>query len=169
MEGVLTNTSLESIDLSHNNIRNRGAQSIAKVLKKNEILTELFLANNNIRFTGIKHIANSISKSNSIQKLQIQSNLFGEEGVHVILGAVLENKSLVDVCLRSFDYFNYDDAAYCMRLEGTLAETLERNRVLRFASRKFFLCAYTKRACKNGGYILDHGILCSILFPMISH
>jgi Ran GTPase-activating protein (RanGAP) involved in mRNA processing and transport len=165
MEGVLYSSSLESLDLSGNSIGNSGAQSIANVLKTNEILRELDISANKIKLTGIRRIAESIRMSESIEKLALHSNLFNEEGIKVIVDALIENTSLIRLKLK-LGSFSHIDLERLLLFKKSIAEEQERNSVLRKALRKFLLCACIK-SCQRGEYILDQNILRSILFPMI--
>jgi hypothetical protein len=138
------NTSLESIDLSYNQIRNRGAKSIAKVIKRSESLRDLSLAGNEIRLAGIKSIASAVSKSEAIEYLQIHSNPLCEaaQGFYVIREAVLENNTLINVFLGSFPSENEE---YRDQYQDTMAEKLKSNHVLREKKRKYLQSVRLKK------------------------
>lgn len=68
---------LRKLVLNKNGVSNDGAQYLADMLKKNQVLTELWLSNNEIGNDGVKHFADVLINHNRTLKLLVLSfNVF---------------------------------------------------------------------------------------------
>jgi len=85
------NNSLNSLDLSHNNIRNNGVEKLAQLTCLTE-LTSLKLRHNNIFNNGATIIANKLLKF--LTSIDLSHNMIGSEGVTSLAAAMSELKEL---------------------------------------------------------------------------
>ncbi|KAJ3320490.1 hypothetical protein HDV06_005219 [Boothiomyces sp. JEL0866] len=92
---------LVSVNLGYNNIRSRGAISIANSLTWNPAVEVLNLENNSICTYGAKALAKSLMGNKKLQSLNLEANVFGDVGTRLFSEALLENKTLSELNLRS--------------------------------------------------------------------
>ena len=95
MTGVINNTSIIHLDLSHNQIGNHGARYVSKILDGDKsILKHLDLSNNKISSEGGKYLARSIRSGGKLRQLNLRLNKLGDEGCSLIIEGLLDNPYL---------------------------------------------------------------------------
>ena len=106
------NTSLTSLDLSWNSIRNRGASSLSEALRVNTSLTSLDLSENSIGVEGASSLSEALRVNTSLISLDLSKNSIGDEGASSLSKALRVNTSLTSLDLR----YNYirDEGASCL-------------------------------------------------------
>ncbi|KAJ3310023.1 hypothetical protein HDV04_005463 [Boothiomyces sp. JEL0838] len=92
---------LENVNLGYNNIRSRGAISVANALTWNPPVETLNLENNSICAYGAKALAKSLMGNKKLQSLNLEANVFGDVGTRLFSEALLENKTLCELNLKS--------------------------------------------------------------------
>ena len=92
-----SNTMLQKVNLSQNDISDNGICFIYNYLKINNKLCELDLSRNNITDKGAKRLAKAFQVNNVLQKLNISKNWISKEGVMKILEACAINKTLQEL------------------------------------------------------------------------
>ena len=81
------NSTLQSLDLSFNNLGETGGQAIAEALKLNSTLQTLNLYGNKLGETGGQAIAEALKVNSTLQTLNLQDNNLGETGGQAIAEA----------------------------------------------------------------------------------
>ena len=105
-KGMLKNKSISSLRLGYNNIKARGAKSIAKILRSNKTLTELCLSANKM---GTKYYERPVKKPISTHlrsvATQMMPHVYTTEGTAAIVSAMEENcvLSLLDLSMNHID------------------------------------------------------------------
>ncbi|KAM5165545.1 dynein regulatory complex subunit 5 [Mantella aurantiaca] len=97
---LLDHPSLVHLDLSHNQISDRGARAIGKLLNQSR-LQILNLCNNNLCPHGAQAIAHALSKNSTLSTLNLRLNHMGDEGGQALCNALLHNSTLVSLHLGS--------------------------------------------------------------------
>jgi len=94
----LSNTALESIDLSNCLLGMLGTKRISTVLKKNKILRELNLSGNQVRTQEAKFIADALKQNEVLKVLNLSNTELDTSGVEQILNVLLDfNKTLEEI------------------------------------------------------------------------
>ncbi|XP_073421020.1 dynein regulatory complex subunit 5 [Dendrobates tinctorius] len=93
IRSLLNHPSLVHLNLSHNQISDRGARAIGKLLNQSQLQT-LNLCNNDIRPHGAQAVAHALTKNSSLQILDLRLNHIGDEGGQALCNALLQNRSL---------------------------------------------------------------------------
>ena len=93
-EAIGKNTSLQELNISHNNLQDDGSMLIAEQLKFNETLQCLNISANRITNIGAVHIAEALYVCTSLHELNISKNRITYEGVVVLLDYTEVNKTL---------------------------------------------------------------------------
>nr|KAJ3420832.1 T-complex-associated testis-expressed protein 1 [Polyrhizophydium stewartii] len=97
---LLSNTSLVSLDLSHNKIGDSGARGLAKVLAApTTALRHLRLSNNKIGQAGAQNIGKALGVNKSLVSLDLRLNHLGDGGGHAMCAALARNKHLQEIDL----------------------------------------------------------------------
>ncbi|CAE7566212.1 NLRC3 [Symbiodinium sp. KB8] len=73
-EALKTNSTLTSISLESNDIRDEGAEAIAEALKTNSTLTSINLEDNEIGLEGAEALAKALNSNTAVCKIQLWSN-----------------------------------------------------------------------------------------------
>ena len=73
-KGLLHNTSLERLDISHNKLGMKGSEALGKLLSYNKSLTELNLWWCDIPQAGLKELARGLFQNTTLQTLKLQSS-----------------------------------------------------------------------------------------------
>ena len=94
------NTSISSLYLRCNSIRDEGANSLAQTLGENASLTSLDLGHNLIGAEGVNSLAQALRVNTSLSSLAMSFNSIGDEGAHSLAQALRENISLSSLDLR---------------------------------------------------------------------
>ena len=80
------NSTLERLDLSSNNISDAGATALAQALHHNSTLKELDLSHNNISDVGATDLAQALRHNSTLRKLELYHNDgIGEEGTRQLV------------------------------------------------------------------------------------
>ncbi|XP_071995904.1 dynein regulatory complex subunit 5 isoform X2 [Engystomops pustulosus] len=93
IRSLLDHPSLVHLDLSHNQISDRGARAVWKLINQSQ-LRILNLCNNNIRPHGAQAIAHALTKNTTLQILNLRLNHIEDEGGTALCNALLQNTSL---------------------------------------------------------------------------
>ncbi|XP_075705033.1 dynein regulatory complex subunit 5 [Rhinoderma darwinii] len=93
IRSLLHHPTLVHLDLSHNQICDRGARAVGKLLNQSQ-LQILNLCNNKIRAPGAQAIAHALTKNNTLRILNLRLNHMGDEGGQALCNALLQNTSL---------------------------------------------------------------------------
>ncbi len=88
------NTTLMTLDISLNKIREEGARAIGEALKENTTLTELSLSDNFIGSAGVVSIAEALKENSTLTTLDLWNNGVGDIGFHFLAGALEVNTAL---------------------------------------------------------------------------
>ena len=95
------NTSLTSLDLSHNSIHAEEAHSLSEALRVNTSLTSLDLSWNAIGDEGAHCLSEAIRVNTSLTSLNLFQNSIGDKGAHSVSEALRVNTSLTSLKLSS--------------------------------------------------------------------
>lgn len=88
-ELMSNNVGLLSLDLSHNDIGERGGLSLEQLLRgKNCALTVLNLSQNHLGDMGAHYLASALSHNNNLTELTLCENKIGDKGVLELVDAV---------------------------------------------------------------------------------
>ena len=99
-EAILVNTTLQKLDISHNNLSDDGVINISECLKSNRT-QDLDLSVNRITNRGAIRIAEAICVNTTLQRLSISHNNISDDGVIVISDSLKKNNSLKECYLSS--------------------------------------------------------------------
>jgi hypothetical protein len=101
MTGLIRNSTVTYLDLSHNRISNHGARLLSKLLDKNSILISLVLIDNQIHSEGGRYFARALRDNKALLQLNLRLNHLGDDGCRLLLEGVQENVTLIDINLAS--------------------------------------------------------------------
>ncbi len=87
------NNTLTDLDLSHNKIRDLGAQYLSECLKENRTLTSLYIRYNEIGDRGAEALYNSLKKNTTLTLLGICHNDISDRLIKKIEREITENIS----------------------------------------------------------------------------
>eukprot|EP00468_Gymnochlora_sp_CCMP2014_P006053 CAMPEP_0167761086 /NCGR_PEP_ID=MMETSP0110_2-20121227/11961_1 /TAXON_ID=629695 /ORGANISM="Gymnochlora sp., Strain CCMP2014" /LENGTH=554 /DNA_ID=CAMNT_0007647699 /DNA_START=385 /DNA_END=2049 /DNA_ORIENTATION=+ len=93
-------SSLESLNLSCNQLRTEGCQLIMEALRFNTSLKSLELCGNEIMETGATFIARALSNNHTLRVLKLPWNRLKEKGFQSILSGLGKNNTLEELDLR---------------------------------------------------------------------
>lgn len=116
------NNSLTSLNIGGNIIGDEGAIAIARILEKNNSLTSLNIGGNEIGTRGAVEIAQILENNNSLTSLNIGGNIIGDEGAIAIARILEGNKTLLSLNI-GYNQIGAEGAS-------TIARTLEDNNTL---------------------------------------
>jgi len=91
---LMNNKILTVIDLTCNDLGDRGCSRVFFALRLNKMLKELNVPGNEIGPGGCTAIAEFLTVNNTLQKLSLNANNFGDEGVAIIAKGLAKNKRL---------------------------------------------------------------------------
>ena len=118
--GLVHNTTLRHLDLSHNRIGDVGAGAVGLVLLQQELVLEtLDLGDNEIRVAGAAAIADGLAVTRHLHTLSLRLNRLGDEGGEMVILAAAENNKT----LTSLDLSNNDLGMAAAQAIGRLATT----------------------------------------------
>lgn len=104
MSGLEAAYMLMDLDLSHNNIGDRGARRIAKLLdSKKYLLERLDLSDNSIHANGAMHIGSRLAENQTLDTLNLRLNRCEDNGICHLLQDLCINKRLRTVNVSSND------------------------------------------------------------------
>ena len=90
---------LENLDVSSNNLGDRGARNLSKGILNTKTLRVLNISNNNIRLWGISAISNALSNNTSVEELYMYDNPIGQRGTKALGKAIINNNKLKKLSL----------------------------------------------------------------------
>ena len=77
--GLQGNSTLTSLDLSHNKIADRGVKAIARLLDDRCVVISLNLSDNHVHADGGKYFGRALKLNVSLQNLNLRLNRLGDE------------------------------------------------------------------------------------------
>ena len=98
------NTSIRSLDLSDAFITDKGAMRIAEVLEVNQTLERLILTNNSISDDGAIKIMKAVEKNDNIAILSLQNNEMTDKSAPHFLELMQKNTTLIDIDVEYNDF-----------------------------------------------------------------
>jgi hypothetical protein len=103
------NLSLKRLCLNHNGITDIGAESIAKMLKTNQLLTHLWLPKNHISDRGIKSLVDALIDNKTLQEFSLEWNTFeNDETVDSLVQIIEKNQTLIEIHIDGRDLSRND-------------------------------------------------------------
>lgn len=100
---LLDHPGLIELDLSHNQIGDRGARAVGKFINNHSQLVTLNLCDNSIRGAGAQAIAHALTKNTTLTTLNLRMNRLADEGGQAVCRSLLKNTTLHDLNLGSND------------------------------------------------------------------
>ena len=106
---LYNNNTLKELDLSDNQISDRGIEILSDVLLNNRsILEKLHLGSNSITDRGVEYLSNMLKTNRYLTHLMLNRNQIGNPSVHLLSNALtLQNKTL-EVLSLSFNHLIND-------------------------------------------------------------
>ena len=92
---------LRHLDLSRNNLQNKGAAVVASLLSRLPALLSLHLGRNSISANGAEFIAKALAENTKMETLDLRFNRLGDRGVSALFSSLSSNQSLTSLHLRS--------------------------------------------------------------------
>ncbi|NWI65459.1 DRC5 protein, partial [Todus mexicanus] len=100
VQSFLDHPRLVELNLSHNLIRDKGAQAIGKLISRSRLET-LDLCNNRIHHRGAQALARALAQNSSLTSLNLRLNCVEDKGGEAIGLALLTNTTLKSIHLGS--------------------------------------------------------------------
>ncbi|CAB1106005.1 unnamed protein product [Ectocarpus sp. CCAP 1310/34] len=94
MTGLIRNSTITYLDVSHNKITNHGARLLSKLLGENSVLTTLNLADNQIHAEGGRYIGRALRGNTSLVTLNLRLNRLTDEGGKMLVEGLHDNRTL---------------------------------------------------------------------------
>ncbi|KAI9325425.1 hypothetical protein DFJ73DRAFT_767680 [Zopfochytrium polystomum] len=98
-EALRADSTLQSINLSHNHIGQEGAKALADALIVNNSLQSIVLSGNHIGQEGAKALADALRVNSSLQSIDLHWNHIGQEGAKALADSLRVNNSLQSIDL----------------------------------------------------------------------
>jgi hypothetical protein len=95
--GLEYNNTLEVLTLDFNAFGDKGVQALARLLTKNHSLKELHLFGNRVSAQGAEYLADALQSNNTLQSLVLSFNQIGDRGVTALAGALTVNSTLTKI------------------------------------------------------------------------
>ena len=120
--GLYFNTTVQTLDISHNLINDDGAVAIGKSLKFNKTLHNLKISHNSINDDGAVTIGKSLKINKTLQILIISNNEIKDAGASSIFINAIENSSLklLDISNNQISDEGATAIAECLKYNNTL-------------------------------------------------
>ena len=122
-KAIQMNTTLQTLDMSNNEISDDGVIAISDYLKRNSSLEKLNLSTNNITSEGAKAVAEAIQVNTTLEKLDLSFNKLSDDGASFISDGLKTNKSLQEIKMSTNEITN--------KGAKTIAEALQLNTTLK--------------------------------------
>ena len=100
-EMLKENTTLQQLNISNNSIGDGGATALAEILKENTTLQQLNISNNSIGFGGATALAEILKENRTLQQLCISNNSIGVGGATALTEMLKENRTLQQLYIRN--------------------------------------------------------------------
>ena len=91
---MIRNSSILSLNLSSNGIREDGAICVSKMMTDNCFITELDLSENDLRTQGAYAVSDMLRKNSELLELNVAGNKFHDKDAEPIVEAMKENYTL---------------------------------------------------------------------------
>eukprot|EP00903_Cladosiphon_okamuranus_P010296 g9745.t2 len=105
MTGLIRNSTITYLDVSHNKITNHGTRLLSKLLGENSVLSSLNLADNQqIHAEGGRYIGRALRSNTSLVSLNLRLNRLTDEGSRMLLEGLHDNPTLACLNLRMKTY-----------------------------------------------------------------
>ncbi|CAF1203561.1 unnamed protein product [Adineta ricciae] len=120
------NSTLKSLDLSYNFLRDSGIYLLSEVLLPEHCvyLRKLVLNKNGITNDGVKYIATMLKSNHMLTELWLSNNEIGNDGIKQLANVLIKYNRTLKLLVLSFNVFITDESA------DYLVEVLERNQTL---------------------------------------
>ncbi|XP_037258258.1 leucine-rich repeat-containing protein 45 isoform X1 [Falco rusticolus] len=99
LHGLCSNTSVKSLDLKGNNLRNVGAEALGKLLRQNKSIRSLILEWNSLGVweEGFSFFCQGLGANNFLQQLDLRNNQINHQGAGDLAMALKQNASLQEL------------------------------------------------------------------------
>lgn len=101
VKALKSNTSITTLDLSHNALGGCGAEQVADILSCNSSIVSVDLSWNGMGPRSASHIAEALMSTTSLTCLNLSTNVLGNAGASCLVDCVKNNRYLSDLCLDS--------------------------------------------------------------------
>lgn len=118
------NKTVTCLNLTDCAIKDMVAEALFKALEANTSIKEINLSYNSITSGGIKALANMLKANNTITKIHLAGNNIGDEGAKLLAEAVNDNTSLSTLGLEECNIGNDGASALLNILDKTAIEEL---------------------------------------------
>ncbi|KAF9948443.1 hypothetical protein BGZ72_009648 [Mortierella alpina] len=128
-EALKTNWTVATLNLENNSIGSDGAKALAGSLKTNSTVTTLNLANNSIGLDGTKALAGSLKTNSTLTTLGLESNKIGSDGAEALAEALKTNSTLTTLGLQGnkIGYYGVLALSTVSKTNSALTISLENN------------------------------------------
>ncbi|CAM9752345.1 unnamed protein product [Chrysoparadoxa australica] len=99
MTGLIRNSTITYLDVSHNRISNHGTRLLCKLLGDTSVLTSLNLADNQIHAEGGRYLGRALRVNESLLDLNLRLNQLTDEGTGMLLEGLCDNTTLTSLNL----------------------------------------------------------------------
>ena len=113
--GIITNKSLQILNLSSTNLPDLNMIKLSQCLAKNKGLHTLDLSNNNISSLGFKYLFRMLKENHHVERLNLFNNEIQKESVEDMKDMIIRNKNLVELNL---NFCGLDTLSIRTLLEG---------------------------------------------------
>eukprot|EP00762_Andalucia_godoyi_P001364 ANDGO_04850.mRNA.1 Protein phosphatase 1 regulatory subunit 37 homolog len=101
LSGLVKNTTLEILDISHNIVGDNGAQAMATLLASNTSLKELYMSNNSFTSVSGQLFGLALRKNTSLRVVDLRLNHLQKEGGQMLCEGLRENHTLERLVISS--------------------------------------------------------------------
>ncbi|CAI2367823.1 unnamed protein product [Moneuplotes crassus] len=144
------NRNIQVLDLSNNNIGNKGVKNITKLLETNEAITEINLSDNNIGTKGLNNLCSALSYNKSVVKLDIRRNPIPWGANKILLALLHKNPNINEI---KYSHYHEEVKDYSESIPELEAEEIrfqrefvnrqiEKNKPKRSKCSSIFCCIY---------------------------
>lgn len=143
------NQNIKILDLSNNNIGNKGVKNITKLLESNEAITEINLSDNNIGTKGLNNLCSALSYNKSVLYLDIRRNPIPWGANKILLALLYKNPKIFEIKYSRYheNGKEYSESLSVIDMEGEkfdrvfIEAQMEKNKPKRNKCLNFFCCA----------------------------
>eukprot|EP01080_Neovahlkampfia_damariscottae_P005566 gene5566-9384_t len=114
---LVTNKSIEHLNLGYNKLGPEGCKIICNSLKENKTLKILELQTNSIKDEGCKHISILLSKNTTIESLNLDFNSLSVEGIIILSDCLAKNNHLKELSL-GYNFMNLESCIFLSEMLG---------------------------------------------------
>ena len=134
---LVSSTALLSLDLRYNNLTDKAAKGIAKLIADSNSLEELNLMCNDLTDVGAEYIARAVALSTTLKYLNLNCNRIGGKGGMDFAEVLKTSCTLVEIDLGNCDLNMESIIAICSILhENSVLESINLNRPIVFTSQE---------------------------------